>query len=562
MINTTALLNYLKLCLTCIVLISDASFAISATNELQVSISTFPRSLNPLTGGDAYGALVEFFTLESLISQRSEDNEVIPRLAESWTISNDKKTYTFVINKNARFFDGKPVSSADFKYTMDQIYDPACVLCQNSRDFIGPLEFVKAIDPQTVSIRVKTTHFNNLRKLGSISVLPKHLYEVKGKVFWKDFEKVIYGSGPYTYQPTKDRRQLILTRNHNWWGNTDPKMAYFKASFHFQKINIKVIKDDNVAFEMFKKKKIDLLYMSSDLYNKWDNIHAFPWKDKNCARLDETKNYPSTWRGVALNFRRLPTSDKKFRKALQHLLNRPMIIEKVFKNKRRPVAGPFLAGSPYSANIPPAQYDPKVAVQYLKSIGYTQVGADGILYKTITANGKPQKIRASIEIMHAWEGHNKWLTIYKEDAKKVGVEIRIKLVEWTTAMQLMDDFKFDGFVIGWLGSIIPAPEGQFAGETANKKGTSNYPGLNNQELNQLMKEGPTQFDDNKRYALYQKMEKIIVDEQPYIFTYTDKSHLVGYWAHRLDPSSKPFLKYTGNDLVNPFYARWRSKQGK
>ena len=523
---------------------------------IRLQLSTFPLSMNVHTRGDAYTAMLSYFVQESLIDRRNEDYEIIPKLATKWTVSENKKIYTFYINKKAEFFDGQPVTAHDVKFNYDTIYDPKCIFCESYRNYIGPLEYVKVIDKHTIQIKVKNIHFNNLSKLGGMTILPKHIYGAKGKNFEKDFDKTMAGSGPYIFHATKDRKTITLTRNKNWWGNKAGVLPYYKRYFNFQKLIFKYIKDDTVAFEMFKKKQLDAIYISSDLYAKWDHPKIYPWKDKRCKRLEAPLNYPISWRGITLNLRRAPTNEKKFRKALQHLLNRDLIVKKVFKNKKRLLTGPFAKGSPYSANLEPIPYNPKQASALLKELGYTKIDPDGVLYKETKKDGKIIKQRAALKVMHAWEGHNKWLTIFKEDAKKVGVDIEIRMMEWTSAMKLVEEFKFEGFVMGWLGSIIPAPEAYFLGDNAHIKGTSNYSGINHPKINNLIKNGPMVFNNKKRYKLYQKLETLIMDELPYVFTYTDNLHRVADWSHKVNPSSKPFAKYTGDELGNPFFAHW------
>jgi len=439
-----------------ITLINPIYAIVKKGGELKIRMSQYPRSLNYFTGGDAYSGMLSSLTQESMITQKDEDYSNIPLLAKSWKISDDKFVYTFYIDKNARFSDGKKVTAYDVKFTYDTIYDKKCILCQSVRDFVGPLEYIKVKDAYTIEFKTKKIHFQNLNRLGGMPILPKHIYGANGKDFNKDFEKTLKGSGPYIYQPDKSKKSVTLIRNKNWWGIKS--LPYYKDYYNFDKILIKIIKDDNVALEVFKKKQIDILYIEKSIYNKWDKKKLYPWTNKNCVRLTMPKTYPVVWGGIALNMRKSPTNEKKFRKALQLILNRPLIINKVYKNKEKSVIGPFMEGTVYSAGLPAIPYDPKKASKLLTEIGYTKVGDDGILYKEITKNGKKMKQRASLQLMHSTESHNQWATIYKEDAKKVGIEINIRLVEWTSATKLLDEFKFDSFVIGWVGSPVPAPE--------------------------------------------------------------------------------------------------------
>ena len=117
----------------------------------------------------------------------------------------------------------------------------------------------------------------------------------------------------------------------------------------------------------------------------------------------------------------------------------------------------------------------------------------------------------------------------------------------------MDEFNFDAFVMGWSGGAIPAPRQLWDGRKANIKGSSNYPGFNNKEVNRLIDLGPTVFNKKKRYKIYQKMEKLILQEFPYLLRVTPKNSLIAYWSDKITPSKPVFLKYSGTSSI---YSRW------
>ncbi len=541
--------------------IPTESFAQKKGGALIARLPIYPRGFNHYVVGSSYSSLIAGFVQESLVSQKDEDNfENTPLLAKSWKVGEDKRTYTYLIDEAARFSDGTPVTANDVKFTVDTIYSKACVLCQPTRDFVGPIEYAKVLDKYTIEIKMKNIHFQNLERVGGFRILPQHIYGVAGKDFNKDFNKMLAGSGPYTLKQDKGRKRITLIRNKNWWGHQSNRLPYYKNYYNFDKITFKVIKDGTVAFELFKKKELDFLYMDAQQYAKWDDLKSFPWTDKNVGRLVADKVYPQVWGGVALNMRKAPTNEKNFRKALQLIMNRPLYMKKLFRDKQRPVIGPFAYGSNYSANQKAIGFDLEKATALLSEIGYTGVDDEGILYKMVEKEGKKVKQLAEFELMYSWKGHDQWASIYKEDAKSIGVKVNLKFLEWTTASKLVDEFKFQTFTIGWSGNPTPAPRQLFHGESANKVGTSNIPGLDHPEVNRLIGEGPTEFDKQKRYAIYQKMETLILEEQPYLFRGQDKNHLVGYWKDRLDPTATPFLKFSGSDIRNPFYVRWFAKQ--
>ncbi|MEM7589056.1 MAG: ABC transporter substrate-binding protein [Myxococcota bacterium] len=525
---------------------------------LRFRIAAWPKNLNAVAHSDAYIALVWSLTSVSLLDTHQDTLEDIPFLATSWQVSEDKKTYTFDLDPDATWADGKPITSQDVVFTYELMYDPKrCVFCEPTRSFTGPIETIKALGPHQVELKVKRLHFDNLARFSSLAILPKHLYNRCN--FDKDFGKVIWGGGPYVYdyKESKLQKTFVLKRRKHYWAN---KHKYQRERANFDEIVIRNIDDETVAFEKFKRKELDFYYFDMGSYRFWDNKNMHPFTDPNVMRLEAEKYNPSSWSGIALNQRQGILKDKNVRKALQYLLNRELIISKVFNNHLRPITGPFMQGSKYAYPAKPVSFDPKKARELLKKAGFIKTEDDGILYRNVQENGKIVKQRMSVKIIFSTDDHGQWLTIFKEDAQKAGVEIIPRLVEWSAALKLLDEFNYEGFAIGWTGSPVPAPEQLFHGRSADKKGSSNLPGLNNSRINKLIDLAPTEFDEAKRIKMYHEIEKLIIDEQPYVFRWTDAKHSVAFWKDRLNPTQKPYMKFGGTHRRSPFYIHWRAKQ--
>jgi len=527
---------------------------------LNARLEAWPQSWNEIIAGDGYSKQVAYLVMEPLVEQDQTTNDVIPRLAERWEESADHLTLTFYINKNAKFSDGVPVTAEDVKFTYDTVFSKECIECAATRGFLDMVDSWKVIDPQTIQFKIKYVHFDNVYRVGNTFIYAKHFYEKSPKngekaIFRRDFNKIQFGSNAYTFDTKEfeDKRQVVLIRNKNYWGNA---LAPYKDMYNFDKIVFKYVLDDTVAFEMFKKKELDELYFNIHLYDKWDKSDAFPFTDPNVKRISAVKIMPAEWRGIALNMRKAPTDELKFRQALQYLTNTKLIIEKVFNNHFTPISGPFALGSLYSADIPPIEYNETKATELLKEIGYTKTDSDGILYKEVTQNGKKAKVRAQVEIMYGHPTHERWLTMIANDALKQGVKLNLKYVDWSTATKLTHDFKFDGFVISWSGEIVPNPEQLFNGKLADEKGSSNYTGLNDAAVDSLMAKAPSLYNLDERYKTYHELEKGIIDNQPYIFLWSIKNHHVAVWSDRVNTTETPFLKYTGDNKRILYVMRW------
>lgn len=523
---------------------------------IRVRMESWPKSLNYYDTNSSYTGFIWRLVGVSLTKNSRKDWSSVPYLAKSWKISDDKKTYTYYLNKNAKWQDGKPITAEDVVFTFDLIFDAKkAPFAESSRSYIGKPESVKAIDSHTVEFRVKKKHFDNLSKLGGVWIYPKHIYS-KGN-FAKKYDKVTYSGGPYNFDKKgfKFRKEITLRRQKNHWAY---EYEYFRKMYNFDKIVVKHIKDPTVAFETFKRRELDVYYFRLDSIQFWDDQKGFPYTDKRLGKVVAEQYNPSTWAGTALNMRSGPTADLNFRKALQYLLNRELITSKVLKGHYIPVSGPFMRGGKYSSNSPVTPFDTKEAIKYLKKAGFKKTGDDGILYREINENGKKIKQKAEITIMYASERHAQWMTIYKEDAKKVGVNIIPRYIDWSAGIKLVDEFKFEGFVITWSGDPVPAPEQLFHGRSAMNKGTSNIPGLNDPEINKRIDAGPEEFDDQKRYKLYKEIEKRIIANQPYIFRWMNAKHKAIYWNDRIDTTETPWEKYGGHDLRVPYWFHWRA----
>ena len=160
--------------------------------------------------------------------------------------------------------------------------------------------------------------------------------------------------------------------------------------------------------------------------------------------------------------------------------------------------------------------------------------------------------------MYSANYHDKWLTIYKADAKKIGIEINLRFLDWSAAIKRIDEFKFEAFVLGWGGNPTPEPRQLWHGAHANKVGTSNLSGLAVKSIDELIDLTPTLFNEKERIEKFKKIEKQIIENQPYIFRWSMKNHLIAYWKDRVKPVGKPLYKFSGTIRRQPFYLHWQS----
>jgi len=172
------------------------SSALPVDGVFREDISSDLTGLNFLTDNDRNQTDVLTRVYESLLDRDPETYELIPLLAKTYEVSKDGLSFTFELHEEAKWPDGKPVTSADVEFTMKTMFDPQ-VNSGVIKSFYGTLNpKVEVINERRFVIRAKGRHFNNLSLASSFWILPKHLLENqdmnKGPILTQTF-----GSGPY-----------------------------------------------------------------------------------------------------------------------------------------------------------------------------------------------------------------------------------------------------------------------------------------------------------------------------------------------------------------------------
>lgn len=472
-----------------------------------------PASLNFFTATDGYSQTIFGKVFDSLISRNIDTYEIQPAVAEKWEVSKDGLNYTFYLRKGVKFHDGKDLTAEDVKFSYDAIMNKdykAVIL----RPFYSFIEKVTVHSPYKISFKVKKKYFKNMDFIGGMPILPKHKYSNPKK----KYNKKIYSSGPYKLDVWQKGRKIVLKRNDNWYGF---KVDNLKGTENFKKIIYRFVKEPNVKIEMLKKGKLDFLSMRPAMFAKMAVGKEWGKKVfKVAAKSDSAKGYTY----VGWNLRDEKFKDAKVREALSLLLNRKFIIDKFLHGLYQSARGPWYPASMYADDsIKPDPFDPKKALKLLRAAGWSDSDKNGVLDRVI--NGK--KTNMSFTIIVAAAETVKILTTYKEEAKKVGVSVNIKLVEWQTLLKLKNEGKFEGAALAWGGLVHGDPHQIWHSETA-VKGGSNFVHYKNAKVDKWITEARGIISNKKRVPVMKKIYRQVANDRPYMFMFTPKNDLYAY----------------------------------
>jgi microcin C transport system substrate-binding protein len=160
-----------------------ASLDAEIGGEMSLYLAQYPKSLNYYLDPSFQASQIFGMLYESLLTMHPATLEYEPGIAEKWSISDDKKIFTFYIDKTAKWSDGHPITAQDARWTYDMIMDPNNLTGAHKvamERFLPP----EVVDKYTIRFTARDVHWKNLGAAGQFLILPKHAFEAL------DFNKI------------------------------------------------------------------------------------------------------------------------------------------------------------------------------------------------------------------------------------------------------------------------------------------------------------------------------------------------------------------------------------
>ncbi len=511
-------------------LIGDPSAKKGGT--LRYAIITYPatfRTHGP-SSNTSFNSLMSGLVYQRLVTLHPNTLEFIPDLAEAWEIKDDKMTFLFRLNPKARWEDGKPVTPEDVIFSYELVVDPKTEDPYSADLFSRMFEKPEIVDEQTVKFVAKTLHWRNFIFCGAnLPILPAHTF--RGKDYVKDFNwELPNGSGPYKLWNFRKGQDIIFKRRDDFWAKEE---RAYNGLYNFDQIKFIVVRDENLMFEKFKKGEFD--YHVVSIARKWVEEMDFDKIQKGWIQKRKVYTFePSGVYGIAMNMRRPPFDDVRVRKALAYLYNRPVFMEKLFFNEYLDMYS-YFPGSIYeNPNNEKIEYDPEKARQLLAEAGWKERNEQGILVK----DGQT----FTITLLYTSKPSERHLTIFQEDLKKAGIELNLKLLDFSAMFKLIDERNYEMANVAWTGMIFPNVESDFHSKYADIEQTNNITGIKLPRIDEILDAYPEMFDLNERIKALQELDGLIYNEHPYILNWYGPFSRILYW-NRLGIPESYFTKF-------------------
>jgi peptide/nickel transport system substrate-binding protein len=478
-----------------------------------IAVSSDPGHFNPgiTTGFNVHSVTGSIF---NGLVELDDNANPMPDLAESWEVSNEGRTYTFNLVEGVQWHDGQPFTSADVKFTFEEILFN--FHSRTKSGLSGIIESIETPDDNTVIFNFAEPYAPLLQRLNSTEapILPKHIYENVEDIQAAAENLTPIGTGPFKLDSYDIDNQVTLVRNENYF---KPSLPYLDA------VIFRVIPDRNTQLLALEEGEVD-----------------FIWRvpGPEVARLDEDDNV-NLYRvnsgpgggfcvpTLTFNLDREIFSDIRVRQAIARAINRDQLVEQVIFGQGRAATGPISSemAFAYTDNVTRYPYDIAAANALLDAAGLT-AGDDGT--------------RFTIDLL-LFSSFSTYGEVVRANLAEIGINVEVMPLDRSAFLpKVFGDRDFDTNIISYCNNTDPSigVSRMYISSNIGDIPFSNGAGYVNPQIDAMFQQAAQTADTAERAQIYGDIQRLLVDELPYWWL-VETNFVAGAGAnvHGLVPSS-------------------------
>lgn len=447
-------------------------------------------SLDPITTteGDTFKVTENIF--DTLLDYGPQDTTIHPKLAKSWTVSDDALTYTFKLEEGVKFQDGTDFNADAVVYNFDRWMNgdadkfPYYTMFGGFKKDEGHvIKEIKAVDANTVQFVLKRPQAPFLKNL---AMSPFGIASPAAlKKYGDDFRSHPVGTGPFKFVEWKQNDRITLEKNTNYWVKGLPKL---------NKVIFRVIPENAARLNALVNGEVDMM----DGLNNSDSKTV---TDNPKLQLIERPSMNVGYLGFTLT--RKPFDNKLVRQALNHAIDKKAIIQAFYNGQATPAKNPMPPSiEGYNDAVEEYDFDLDKAKALLKEAGYPNGFSMDLWAMPVARLYMPeaQKVAEVIQASFA----------------KIGVKAKIQSVDWATYLDKAAKGQFDAYMLGWTGDNGDPDNFLYTLLDKDSIGANNYSFYKNDQLHDILIKAQQETDQKKRNDLYKQAQVIIHDDAPWV----------------------------------------------
>lgn len=452
-----------------------------------------PVQFNPLAPGQGAEQLTMSLVYNGLFNV-GPDFEPVPRLAETWDVSDDATTYTFHLRDGLTWSDGEPLTADDVVFTYNLFANPD-VASPNAAPFadvVGyeevqagtadTLEGIVAEDDRTVTITLAQPTPGFLAPFGSgYGILPKHvLGDVEPSAIMEHefFKLPTVSSGPYVMKEFNVDENVVLEANPNYWSEVGIDTLYLQML------------TSDVATAQLATGETDLVQISpQDLatVEGLDGVTVSSAPSPGFLRL-------------LVNFQKF--GDERIRQAFLYAIDRQGIIDGVLGGHGEVINSTIMTPWALPDDLESYDYDPEKAKSLLEDAGFDFSQELRVSWIPGTADRD-----AAVEVV-------------LENLKAIDINAVANQIESANQLGMIENAEYDLMISGG-GTYTPDPTVSANALMCDRvfPAGGNTSLFCNEELDALLKQGAVTADEDERAAIYQDAARLDNELVPYLWLY-------------------------------------------
>jgi len=371
-----------------------------------VALDQVPENLDPRIAQNATSQRIDELIFNSLV-RKNERSEVVPDLALRWETP-DPKTYVFHLRDDAKFHDGRPVTSRDVQFTFRTMLDGTVRTTKSGHPY-NLIQSIEAPDPYTVVFKLKEVFSPFLWNL----TLPVLGIIPDGSP--TDFNRHPVGSGPFEFVHYILDDEVLLKRNENYFGD--------KAGVSM--LRFKLIPEAIVRALELRKGTIDIALnvLTPDMVEVL----------KHDPGLKVMQAEGTSYQYLAFNLTDPVFRDIRVRQAFAYGIDREKIIKYLWCGQAKPAFGVIPPNNwEHESNVSTYPYDPARARQLLK-----EAGQENLVFTYRTSTDDTGRLMA---------------IVLQQELKEIGVTMEIRSNEFATFFADIIAGNFQVFSLRWIGA--------------------------------------------------------------------------------------------------------------
>jgi len=426
-------------------------------------------------------------------------------LAESIEVPKDRTWVQFVLRKEARWHDGKPVTADDVIWTFNTLIEKGT---PGYRYYYADVVEVKKIDERTVRFVFKNGENRELPLImGQLVVLPKHYWQ--GKDFSKTTLEPPLGSGPYRIESLEAGRDISYRRVDDYWGRDLPVNV---GRDNFDVIRYDYYRDATVQVEAFKAGAFD--YRAENISKVWATSYDIPAVKKGLIKKIEVKhNRTAGIQGFVYNTRRDIFKQPKLRQALAYAFdfawsNRNLFYGQYTRTRsyfdNSELAATGLPGKdeleilePYRGRIPDevftTEYHPPATkgdgrIRSNLRIGDKLLKEAGWVIKDNQRVNEETGQVLEFEILLVSPAFERITLPFAKNLERLGIKASVRTVDSAQYLRRLETFDYDMLTFIWGQSLSPGNEqlGYWGSSAASQNGSRNFAGISDPVVDELI----------------------------------------------------------------------------